>query len=45
MQNKWPGNNSTNPGPGGVGLHKALDGYAKWISEILVPGCKFLGAF
>lgn len=28
------------PGAEGVGLEKALDGYAKWISEEVVPGCK-----
>lgn len=29
------------PGAEGVGLEKALDGYAKWISEYVVPDCTF----
>lgn len=28
------------PGEEGVGLEKALEGYAKWTKEYLVPGCK-----
>lgn len=28
------------PGAEGVGLEKALDGYAKWVKEEVVPGCK-----
>jgi hypothetical protein len=28
------------PGPEGVGLEKALAGYAKWFKEIWFPGCK-----
>lgn len=40
VENVWP--NSTNKVPGalGVGLLKALDGYAKWVKEELLPGCK-----
>lgn len=33
-------NATTVPGVEGVGLEKALDGYAKWISEYLVPDSK-----
>lgn len=33
-------NSTTVPGPEGVGLEKALDGYVKWISEAFVPDCK-----
>lgn len=28
------------PGIEGVGLEKALEGYAKWIKEDVIPGCK-----
>lgn len=28
------------PGAEGVGLEKALDGYAKWIKEDVIPGCE-----
>lgn len=28
------------PGPNGVGLNKALHGYAKWFKDIYFPGCK-----
>lgn len=35
-------NTSSVPGAEGVGLTKALDGYAKWIREEVVPGCKSL---
>lgn len=28
------------PGPNGVGLNKALHGYAKWFRDIYLPGCK-----
>lgn len=33
-------NSTTVPGAQGVGLEKALDGYAKWVSEYLLPDCK-----
>lgn len=26
------------PGPNGVGLNKALHGYAKWFKDIYLPG-------
>lgn len=32
--------NASVPGAEGVGLKKALEGYAKWIKEDVVPGCK-----
>lgn len=32
--------NSSIPGPEGVGLEKALEGYAKFMREVNVPGCK-----
>lgn len=35
-------NATTIPGEEGVGLEKALEGYAKWVSEYLVPGSKFI---
>lgn len=41
VENMWPGSGAPEPGPGGVGLQKALDGYAKWSSEIMLPGCRF----
>ncbi|KAJ4294699.1 hypothetical protein N0V88_004933 [Collariella sp. IMI 366227] len=44
VENVWP--NSTNKVPGalGVGLVKALDGYAKWVKEELLPGyCESAG--
>lgn len=30
--------NTTNASAAGVGLQKALDGYAKWTSEVMLPG-------
>lgn len=33
-------NASVIPGAEGVGLEKALEGYAKWIKEDVIPGCK-----
>ena len=40
VENVWP--NSTNKVPGalGVGLIKALDGYAKYMKEEVISGCK-----
>ena len=40
MQNAVNVSNSSIPGPEGVGLEKALNGYAKWTKEQLIPGCK-----
>ncbi|KAK0733165.1 serine carboxypeptidase S28-domain-containing protein [Lasiosphaeria miniovina] len=40
IENVWP--NSTNPVPGakGVGVAKALEGYAKWFKEVELPGSR-----
>ncbi len=38
----WPGSNNTAPGAGGVGLQKALNGYAKWIKDTIIPGSKLI---
>ncbi|KAB5536262.1 putative serine peptidase [Coniochaeta sp. 2T2.1] len=38
VENVWPGSTAQAPGAGGVGLQKALDGYAKWAQEIMLPG-------
>jgi hypothetical protein len=47
VENVFP--NATNasiPGPAGVGLEKALSGYAKWFKEIQLPGfCEGYGYF
>lgn len=29
--------NATAPGPDGVGADKALEGYARWVKEVLIP--------
>lgn len=29
------------PGPEGVGKDKAIDGYARWMTEQYMAGCKF----
>ncbi|KAF4126088.1 Serine carboxypeptidase S28 [Geosmithia morbida] len=43
VENAWP-NSTEVPGPEGVGLHKALDGYARWVKELLLPGyCESYG--
>lgn len=33
-------NSTAVPGEEGVGLEKALDGYARWVKEYVLPGCK-----
>lgn len=38
VENQWPGSTAPAPGAGGVGLIKALDGYAKWTKEVMLPG-------
>ncbi|RFU74516.1 peptidase s28 [Trichoderma arundinaceum] len=38
VENQWPGSTNPIPGPGGVGLKKALAGYAKWFSTVSLPG-------
>ncbi|KAF2149996.1 putative serine peptidase [Myriangium duriaei CBS 260.36] len=46
VENVFDANTTTVPGAGGVGLQKALDGYAKWFTEIELPGfCSALGMF
>lgn len=39
IENVWPNSTNTVPGAKGVGLTKALDGYAKYIKEETLPGC------
>lgn len=42
IENVEPGSTSTTlPGPGGVGVTKALAGYARWMTQQVLPGCKF----
>ncbi|KAK3384098.1 serine-type peptidase-like protein [Lasiosphaeria ovina] len=45
VENVWP--NSTNPVPGakGVGVAKALEGYAKWFKEVELPGTCEAGGY
>ncbi|PNY21899.1 Thymus-specific serine protease [Tolypocladium capitatum] len=38
IENQWPGSNRTAPGPYGVGVHNATQGFAKWSREIMIPG-------
>lgn len=38
VENVWPNSTHKVPGPHGVGLSKALDGYAKYIKEQIIPG-------
>ncbi|OAA59573.1 serine-type peptidase [Niveomyces insectorum RCEF 264] len=47
VENAFPGSNVTTvPGPDGVGLDKALAGYAKWYTEVAFPGaCASLGYY
>lgn len=47
IENVWPSESRTYPsettkvpGPEGVGVDKAIDGYAKWFTEYMLPGCK-----
>ncbi|KAM0451596.1 hypothetical protein ACHAPV_009937 [Trichoderma viride] len=37
VENKWPNSTSPTPGAKGVGLTKALAGYAKWFTELSLP--------
>lgn len=41
VENVTPGAKSV-PGPEGVGLEKALQGYASWFNSTYLPGCKSL---
>ncbi|KAI2620595.1 serine carboxypeptidase S28-domain-containing protein [Hypoxylon sp. NC1633] len=46
VENVWPNSTNKMPGPRGVGLAKALDGYAKWFTEYELPGyCEGYGYF
>ncbi|KAI0389296.1 peptidase S28 [Xylariaceae sp. FL0594] len=46
VENVWPNSSNKIPGPEGVGLAKALDGYAKWWTELQLPGyCESYGLF
>ncbi|KAK3935105.1 peptidase S28 [Diplogelasinospora grovesii] len=38
IENVWPNSTNPVPGPEGVGQCKALEGYAKWFTEVLLPG-------
>lgn len=38
VENVWPNSTNSVPGAKGVGLTKALDGYAKWFQEQAIPG-------
>jgi hypothetical protein len=39
IENVWPNSTNKVPGAWGVGLSKALDGYAKYVKEEVIPGC------
>lgn len=39
VENAVPGSDTTTPATG-VGLEKALAGYANWINSSVIPGCK-----
>ncbi|KAK3395055.1 peptidase S28 [Podospora didyma] len=44
IENVWPNSTNKVPGAAGVGLFKALDGYAKWFKEVQLPGtCESAG--
>ncbi|KAI0886394.1 serine carboxypeptidase S28-domain-containing protein [Annulohypoxylon maeteangense] len=46
IENQFPNTTNAVPGPEGVGLAKALDGYAKWFLTIELPGlCEGYGYF
>ena len=40
VENVWANSTKRVPGPRGVGVKKALDGYAKWFVEVQLPDCK-----
>lgn len=40
-QNMWPDSGNALPGEEGVGVAKALEGYANWISTQILPGREF----
>jgi hypothetical protein len=39
VENVWPNSTNEVPGARGVGLTKALHGYAKYIKQEFIPGC------
>jgi hypothetical protein len=41
VENVWPNSTNKVPGARGVGLAKALDGYAKFVKEEVIPSCEF----
>lgn len=44
IENVWPNSTNKVPGPEGVGQCKALEGYAKWFTEVELPGtCESAG--
>ncbi|EFX02097.1 serine-type peptidase [Grosmannia clavigera kw1407] len=44
IENVWPNSTNPVPGPEGVGVFRALDGYAKWFTQRVLPGlCQSLG--
>ncbi|KAL2192821.1 serine carboxypeptidase S28-domain-containing protein [Corynascus similis CBS 632.67] len=44
VENVWTNSTHKVPGPRGVGLKKALDGYAKYVKEQVIPGfCESAG--
>ncbi|AEO59356.1 hypothetical protein MYCTH_2307580 [Thermothelomyces thermophilus ATCC 42464] len=44
VENVWPNSTNKVPGPRGVGLTKALEGYAKYVKEQVIPGfCESAG--
>ncbi|KAI1321414.1 peptidase S28 [Xylariaceae sp. FL0255] len=46
VENQWPNTTEKVPGANGVGLTKALAGYAKWWNEVEFPGlCESYGYF
>ncbi|KAI1264332.1 peptidase S28 [Xylariaceae sp. FL1019] len=46
VENVWPNSTNKVPSAKGVGLHKALEGYAKWWNEVEFPGyCESYGYF
>ncbi|KAI0157148.1 peptidase S28 [Hypoxylon sp. FL1284] len=46
VENVWPNSTNAVPGEEGVGMTKALSGYAKWFTEVALPGnCESSGYF
>ncbi|CAK7263729.1 hypothetical protein SEPCBS119000_000631 [Sporothrix epigloea] len=38
LENMWPDSGNALPGPDGVGVEKALDGFVNWITTQILPG-------